>query len=124
VGILGTRFTMAGPVYRDALAGRGIEALAPEPADGELVDRVIFAELVDGVFREESRQAGQRVIERLGRRGCDAVALACTEIPLLMRPAGRSPPGWSAGVEIVGTSGAASGCGARTFHAHSRRART
>jgi len=30
------------------------------------------------------------VIARLGERGCDAVALACTEIPLLVR-AGESP---------------------------------
>ena len=36
VGILGTRYTMGGP------------------ADFETVDRIIFAELVDGVFRDES----------------------------------------------------------------------
>jgi aspartate racemase len=57
-----------------------------EAADFESVDRIIFAELVDGVFSDESRQAYNRVIARLGERGCDAVALACTEIPLLVRP--------------------------------------
>ncbi len=57
----------------------------PEPPDFESVDRIIFAELVDGVFRDESRQAYNRVIARLAARGCDAVALACTEIPLLVR---------------------------------------
>jgi aspartate racemase len=30
-------------------------------------------------------QAHNRVIARLAERGCDAVALACTEIPLLVR---------------------------------------
>jgi len=50
------------------------------------VDRVIFAELVDGIFADESRRAYNRVIARLRERGCDAVALACTEIPLLVRP--------------------------------------
>ncbi len=90
VGVLGTRYTMAGPVYPDSLRKIGIEAVAPEVGDFEAVDRIIFAELVDGVFTEESRQAYNRVIARLGDRGCDAVALACTEIPLLVR-ADESP---------------------------------
>jgi aspartate racemase len=85
VGVLGTRFTMAGPLYRDALGAVGIEAVVPEAADFELVDRVIFEELVDGVFSEGSRAEYNRVIARLRGRGCDAVALACTEIPLLVR---------------------------------------
>jgi aspartate racemase len=88
VGVLGTRFTMGhgAPVYTPALAAASIEALVPDPADQEMVDRIIFAELVDGVFRDESRQAYNDAIARLARRGCDAVALACTEIPLLVRP--------------------------------------
>ena len=85
VGVLGTRYTMAGPVYSDSLGKLGIDTVVPEPADFETVDRIIFAELVDGVFTDASRQAYNRVIARLGDRGCDAVALACTEIPLLIR---------------------------------------
>jgi amino-acid racemase len=65
-------------------------ARVPEAAAFETVDRIIFAELVDGLFTDASRQAYKRVIERLGDRGCDAVALACTEIPLLIR-ADESP---------------------------------
>jgi aspartate racemase len=90
VGVLGTRYTMAGPVYADMLRVRGIDVMVPEAPDFEAVDRIIFAELVDGVFTEESRQAYNRVIGRLADRGCDAVALACTEIPLLVR-ADESP---------------------------------
>jgi aspartate racemase len=86
VGVLGTRFTMSGPVYREALGALGLETLVPEGADFETVDRVIFDELVDGVFTDASRWAYNEVIARLGARGCDAVALACTEIPLLVRP--------------------------------------
>jgi aspartate racemase len=85
VGILGTRFTMAGPVYSESLGALGVDTVVPEAADFETVDRIIFAELVDGVFTDASRQAYNRVIARLAARGCDAVALACTEIPLLVR---------------------------------------
>jgi aspartate racemase len=87
VGVLGTRFTMGGPVYRDALAEMGIDTMVPEADDAAAVDRIIFGELVDGVFTDASRQLYNAVIGRLRDRGCDAVALACTEIPLLVRAA-------------------------------------
>jgi aspartate racemase len=88
VGLLGTRFTMGGgaPVYRPVLDALGIETVVPDAADAEEVDRIIFAELVDGVFTDASRVFYNSVIARLGDRGCDSVALACTEIPLLLRP--------------------------------------
>jgi aspartate racemase len=86
VGVLGTRFTMDGPLYPRALGARGIEAEVPEEGDRALVDRVIFDELVNGVFTEGSREEFVRIIEDLQSRGCDAVALVCTEIPLLVTP--------------------------------------
>jgi aspartate racemase len=86
VGVLGTRFTMSGPVYAESMGRLGIETLVPEPADFETVDRIIFSELVDGIFSDASRQEYNRIIARLRNRGCDSVALACTEIPLLVRP--------------------------------------
>jgi aspartate racemase len=86
VGVLGTRFTMDGPVYRDTLSSMGIEMMVPEADDFETVDRIIFSELVDGVFSDSSRRAYNGVMARLRQRGCDSVALACTEIPLLVRP--------------------------------------
>lgn len=38
-----------------------------------------FDELVNGVVTDASRTEYVRVIERLAERGCDAVALVCTE---------------------------------------------
>ncbi|MFD0690545.1 aspartate/glutamate racemase family protein [Actinomadura fibrosa] len=86
VGILGTRFTMDGPVYPRELAARGIAAEVPDAAGRAAVDRIIFEELVNGVLREDSRREYVRVVEDLAARGCDAVALVCTEIPLLVTP--------------------------------------
>jgi len=84
VGILGTRFTMAGPVYPGALGRRGIGCLAPDEADRKTVDDIIFDELCLGVFTDGSRAAYVRIIEKLKADGCDSVALVCTEIPLLI----------------------------------------
>lgn len=90
VGVLGTRYLMDGPLYPRAFASRGIAAEVPDARDRHTVNQIIFDELVNGVFTESSRQEYVRVIERLAERGCDAVALVCTEIPLLVAP-GDSP---------------------------------
>jgi len=84
VGILGTKYTMTGPVYPGALGRRGIGWAVPGEADRKVVDNIIFDELCLGVFRDESRDAYVRIIEKLADQGCDAVALVCTEIPLLI----------------------------------------
>jgi aspartate racemase len=86
IGLLGTRWTMEGSAYRSACARRGLELSVPPEADRALVDRVIFEELTQGVLRDESRASFVRIIAALAREGCDAVALSCTEIPLLVSP--------------------------------------
>jgi aspartate racemase len=84
IGILGTDWTMTGPVYPGALGRRGLAWEVPDDEDRATVHRIIFDELCLGIFREESRAAYVAIIERLAARGCDAVALVCTEIPLLI----------------------------------------
>jgi aspartate racemase len=86
VGILGTRFTMDGWIYPRALADHGTEHRVPAEQDRAVIDGIIFDELVKGVFTDASRREYVRVIEQLEREGCDAVALVCTEIPLLVGP--------------------------------------
>lgn len=86
VGLLGTKYTMEGPVYPAAFARRGIAMQTPAPAERALVDDVIFGELCQGRLTENSRAEYIRIIEDLKGAGCDAVALCCTEIPLLITP--------------------------------------
>jgi aspartate racemase len=86
VAVLGTSYLMDGPLYPRALAAREIAAELPGAEDRRIVNEVIFEELVNGVITTSSRHEYVRIIEQLGARGCDAVALACTEIPLLLGP--------------------------------------
>lgn len=86
IAILGTDWTMTGPVYPGAFGRRGIEWAIPDEDERRTIHRIIFDELCLGVFTAESRAAYVAVIERLAERGCDAVALVCTEIPLLVAP--------------------------------------
>jgi len=86
IGLLGTKYTMEGPVYPRALAARGIAAELPAAEDRAVLHEIILAELVNGVFTEKAQAEYSRIIERLEARGCDAVGLVCTEIPLLVPP--------------------------------------
>jgi len=47
---------------------------------------IIFGQLENGIFTEESRIYFNTVIENLRERDCDTVVLGCTEIPLLVDP--------------------------------------
>ena len=86
VGLLGTRFTMEQPFYRQRLEDRyGIQVLVPDEPDRAEVHRVIYEELCRGVVSEASRQAYRQVISSLVARGAQAVILGCTEIGLLVR---------------------------------------
>jgi aspartate racemase len=86
LGILGTKYLMTGPVYPDALNKFGIQYRIPNEEQREQIDNIIFGELVNGVFREESRLYFNKVIGELKQSGCEAVVLGCTEIPLLVDP--------------------------------------
>jgi aspartate racemase len=84
VGILATKYTMDSDLYPRALARHGIDAAVPDDDDRQVVNDIIFGELVEGVFTDQARSAYAAIIGKLRERGCDVVALACTEIPLLI----------------------------------------
>jgi aspartate racemase len=86
VGVLGTKYLMDSPLYPRALAAHGIAAELPDAADRRIINEIIFGELVNGVFTDRSRQEYLRIIGQLAARRCDAAALVCTEIPLLVTP--------------------------------------
>jgi aspartate racemase len=92
VGLLGTRFTMEKNLYQDALARKGITVLIPDANDREVVNRVIYDELVAGQVRAESRAGYVEIIKKLAARGAQGVILGCTEIPLLVCEADAGLP--------------------------------
>ncbi|TVR24729.1 MAG: aspartate/glutamate racemase family protein [Anaerolineaceae bacterium] len=86
VGLLGTRFTMDEDFYKGRLtATHGLTVLLPEADGREMVNRVIFDELVHGVIREGSRRDYLTQIDALAERGAEGVILGCTEIGLLVK---------------------------------------
>jgi aspartate racemase len=92
LGVLGTKYLMEGPVYREACARAEIEFLIPDRHVRLEINRIIFDELVKGVLKEESRRFFHRAIDDLKERGCDGVVLGCTEIPLIVQPESAALP--------------------------------
>lgn len=86
LGILGTKYLTESDVYPDALKEFQIQSEIPDIEDRERINEIIFKELVNGIFPEASRLYFNEVAEKLKSRGCDAVVLGCTEIPLIVRP--------------------------------------
>jgi aspartate racemase len=84
LGIAGTKYLVESSVYPQELEKRGLGWLRPRDDERDRINQIIFDELVYGRFTAESLSYFQQVIESLKRRGCDAVVLGCTEIPLLV----------------------------------------
>jgi len=92
IGLTGTRWLVDSEIYPEKLAARGLEYVRPDADEREEINRIIFDELVYGIFKPEAIAYFQRVIERLKDEGCDAVVLGCTEIPLIMNDSNSALP--------------------------------
>ena len=86
LGIMGTKYLMESSVYPQALQKFSIANQIPDQTDREKINEIIFKELVNCLFTETSRLYFNEVVSKFRDRGCDAVVLGCTEIPLIVRP--------------------------------------
>lgn len=86
VGLLGTRYTMEGDFYKGRLVNtHDLEVIVPMEEARELVNRVIYDELVMGKLRPTSKAKYVAIIDRLVARGAEGIILGCTEIGLLIK---------------------------------------
>lgn len=92
IGITGTRWLVNSDVYPEALTARGLAYERPDDKQRDEMGRRIMDELVPGILRPETVGFFQEVIRALQTRGCDAVVLGCTEIPLIIRDANSPLP--------------------------------
>ena len=84
--LLATRFTMEQDFYKGRLAGKyGLEPVVPDQAGREMVHKVIYDELCQGIVRPESKSAYLDEVGRMRRADrVDGVILGCTEITMLI----------------------------------------
>jgi aspartate racemase len=84
LGLTGTAWLVSSDVYPAKLEERGLECVRPSDAERMEMGRLIMDELVCGEFKPKTVEYFQQVIRNFGARGCDAVVLGCTEIPLII----------------------------------------
>ncbi|MBY9018168.1 MAG: amino acid racemase, partial [Candidatus Lokiarchaeota archaeon] len=79
--LLGIKFTMQSTFYQDYFAKEGIEVITPSDEEQDKLNRIIFEELVIGLFKDESKKSILRIINNYRT---DGVILGCTELPLII----------------------------------------
>ncbi len=88
IGLLGTRYTMEQDFYRGRLTDvHGLDVIVPDAADRQIVNRIIYEELVLGIINPDSKAEYLRVVNQLVAQGAAGVILGCTEIGLLIKQA-------------------------------------
>lgn len=93
VSLLGTKYTMELPFFRDRLAWHGITAVVPRDDEREFIHRTIFAELAKNQILPETRDRYLAIIDRMAsQEGARGAILGCTEIPLLIRQSDAAIP--------------------------------
>ena len=92
LGLLGTGFTMRAEFYPETFARAGLELIAPREAERDFVHEKYIGELLKNKFEPTTRTAILEIMERMrADDGIEAVILAGTELPLLLR--GAEPEG-------------------------------
>jgi aspartate racemase len=79
--LTGIKYTMQSPFYKDVFTKYGMDVIIPSEEEQEEINRIIFDELVIGVFREETRKSLLAIINSYEE---DGVILGCTELPLIL----------------------------------------
>lgn len=84
VGLLGTAFTMEQDFYKQKLIDHGLEVIIPNKEDRNLVHKIIYNELCQGITKDDSKNIYKQIIKKLQDQGAQGVILGCTEIGMLI----------------------------------------
>ena len=80
--LLGIKFTMQSSFYPEYFAKSGMEVITPSDSEQDVINEIIFDELVIGKLTKESKNMLLKIVNAYE---VDAVILGCTELPLLLQ---------------------------------------
>lgn len=92
VALLGTKFTMESPFFRNRLEQAGLSVLVPDEADKDYIHESIFNELTKGIFNDDTRSRYIDIIDQLKRCGAAGVVFGSAELSMLLKPTDCSIP--------------------------------
>ncbi|WP_324828088.1 aspartate/glutamate racemase family protein [Qipengyuania zhejiangensis] len=82
--LLGTRLVMTEGFYRNRLVAHGVDLLPPNPETVEMVDGIIYKELMLGRVTRDAERALKTIITQKEKDGAAAIVLACTELEMVV----------------------------------------
>ena len=93
VGLLGTRYTMEYPFYREKLEQDfGIQVVTPDIMERETIHEIIYHELIKGIVKPSSAERFKSIIRNLHSKGADGIILGCTELSMIVKEKDYSIP--------------------------------
>ena len=85
VALLGTKYTMQLPFFKDVLASMEIETIIPNESDIQIINDAIYKELALGIITAVTKENYLQIMQKLQQAGAEGIILGCTEIPLLIK---------------------------------------
>jgi aspartate racemase len=99
VGLIGTGFTMRASFYPEEFQRAGIAVVRPKGPEQQFIHRKYIDELLNNEFLPETRTRILSIAQRMQTEdGIEALVLAGTELPLLLRDSTR------AGIQFLDTT--------------------
>lgn len=84
--VIGTHNVMTGAWFRQRLVRHGLTLLPYDQSRAEVIDTIIYDELMQGKVTEESRRTMRTFITDIAKQDVQALVLACTELVMLVDP--------------------------------------
>lgn len=82
--LIGGRNVMLGDFYRQKLIDRAVELLPPQMGYVEMLDRIIYEELIAGKVSRQSQRELKTIITNLSQDGAEAIVLGATELEMIV----------------------------------------
>jgi aspartate racemase len=99
VGLIGTGFTMRASFYPEEFQRAGIAVVRPKGPEQQFIHRKYIDELLNNEFLPETRTGILSIAQRMETEdGIEALVLAGTELPLLLRDSAK------AGIQFLDTT--------------------
>ncbi len=93
VCLLGTKFTMRSNFYKDVFSREEIEIVTPDNESQDYIHRIYFAELVLGIFLDETKQKLLSIVDKMiATENIEGIILGGTELPLILKDGDREIP--------------------------------
>ena len=91
VAVFGTKWTMADNIYEEPLRKYGIASLVPEQHHQIVIQQCIIDELIPAKITPNTTSKLLVTVESVKSK-CDVIALACTELPLVLNNSNSGLP--------------------------------